>query len=95
MNGAGIETGMHKLLMLFLPRTPTIFNVFRFDFDLRSLWNAPRGFNQDPMNGTVGQRTVARLEVLLSKVSAEKSMALGNEFATIPCGYSRYSRGGY
>ncbi|KAI6035788.1 hypothetical protein EDC04DRAFT_2704069 [Pisolithus marmoratus] len=55
MAGARIETAKHTLLMLLrlLPCTETIFNIFRFDSNVWSLWTTSRDFNQDSMDETV------------------------------------------
>ncbi|KAI6035785.1 hypothetical protein EDC04DRAFT_2897689 [Pisolithus marmoratus] len=55
MSGARIETAKHTLLMLLrlLPRTQTIFNIFRFGSEVWSLWTASHDFNQDTMDETI------------------------------------------
>ncbi|KAI6130833.1 hypothetical protein EDD17DRAFT_475454 [Pisolithus thermaeus] len=55
MAGARIETAKHTLLMLLrlLPCTQTIFNIFRFGSEVRSLWTASHDFNQDSMDQTI------------------------------------------
>ncbi|KAI6101003.1 hypothetical protein EV401DRAFT_2105632 [Pisolithus croceorrhizus] len=56
MTGARIETAKHTLLMLLLPCTQTIFNVFRFDRNVRSLWTMSHDFNQESMDETYSRK---------------------------------------